>query len=183
MKTETFEPVETTTPVTTPPASLDDANETQPSAIHLKNILVPLDFSERSLKALQYAVPLAKQFGAKLTLLHVLKGPPVYPVDFAYLASLGHDQLTVIETKLEDMIPPELPVETTVRQSAVLEAILEVATEVAADLIITTTHGYTGLKHVFTGGIAESIVRRAPCPVLVVHDEERDFVDVDPVST
>jgi len=173
MKTETLETVEATAALS---PSQDGPIETEPPLINLKSILVPLDFSERSLKALQYAVPLAKQFGAKLTLLHVLKGTAVNPVNIPYLASLDHQRLTVIEKKLEDMIPPDLPVETTVRQSFVLDAILEVAVEVAADLIITTTHGYTGLQHVFKGSTAESVVRRAPCPVLVVHDHERDFV-------
>ena len=169
MNPETPESAETTTPGT-------EAAAVNASPIHLKSILVPLDFSERSLKSLQYAVPLAKQFGAKLTLLHVLKAP-IHKVDFAYLTSLGHQKLTVIEKKLEDMIPPDVAVETTVRQNVVLEAILEVAHEIEADLIITMTHGHTGMEHLIKGSTAESVVRRAPCPVLVLHDQEHDFVD------
>ena len=170
MKTDTPEPVASS-------ASQDGGVTAAPPLINLKNILVPLDFSERSLKALQYAVPLARQFRFEaLTLLHVLKGPDVSPVSIPYLASLDHQRLAVIEKKLEDMIPPDLPVETAVRQSFVLQGILEVAVEVEADLIITTTHGYTGLRHAIHGSTAENVVRRAPCPVLVIHDHERDFV-------
>jgi len=144
--------------------------------IHLKNILVPLDFSRMSLKSLEYAVPLAKQFGAKLILLHVLRAP-AYWKDAPYLADLDREQLAVIEKQLDDMIPAGLPVETAVRQSFVFEGILEVAREIDADLIITTTHGHTGLKHLFKGSTAENVVRRANCPVLVVHEHEHDFVD------
>jgi nucleotide-binding universal stress UspA family protein len=73
-------------------------------------------------------------------------------------------------------ISPELPVDIAVRHNFVFDGILEVAREIRADLIITTTHGYTGLKHLMMGSTAENIVRRAPCPVLVVREVEHDFV-------
>jgi universal stress protein A len=181
MKTETCEPSETAAALNMPAASQHNADAPNSSPIHLKNILVPLDFSEMSLKSLQYAVPLAKQFGAKVTLLHVLKAS-VYFKDAAYLAYVEKERLVVIEKQLDEMIPPGLPVETAVRQSFVFEAIIEVAREIGADLIITTTHGYTGLKHMFKGSTAENVVRRAPCPVLVVHEQEHDFVDALPTK-
>ena len=68
----------------------------------LKNILVPLDFSELSFKSLQYAIPFAMQFGAKLTLLHVVPAP-TYSVDFSYYPPLGPEQLAGIEDQLEDI--------------------------------------------------------------------------------
>jgi len=168
MKTETLDPVETPTPMTT-------AAELTPRVIQMKNILVPLDFSEMSLKSLQYAVPFAKQFGAKLTLVHVVEGPanatlPSFP------ASVSRDKLAAIEKQIEDMIPPELSVDTFVRQSVAFDGILEVAQEIQADLIITTTHGYTGLARLFARGTVANIVRKAPCPVLVVRENEHDFV-------
>jgi universal stress protein A len=176
MKTETCEPPEMTAALNAPAAIRNNATTSNPSPFHLRNILVPVDFSEMSLKSLQYAVPLAKQFGAKVTLLHVLKAS-VYFKDAAYLAYVERERLAVIEKQLDEMVPPGLPVETAVRQSFVFEAILEVAREIGADLIITTTHGYTGLKHMFKGSTAENVVRRAPCPVLVLHEQEHDFVD------
>jgi universal stress protein A len=175
MKTETCEPLETTAALNAPAQVRHNAAAPNSSPIHLKNILVPLDFSEMSLKSLQYAVPLAKQFGAKVTLLHVLKAP-VHFRDAKYLAYLEKEQLAVIEKQLDEMIPPGLTVETAVRQSFVFEAILEVAREIGADLIITTTHGHTGLRHLFKGSTAENVVRRAPCPVLVLHQDEHDFI-------
>jgi hypothetical protein len=82
MKTEIAEP---TAQITTGAASRDEASARPPSAIELKNILVPLDLSEMSLKSLQYAAHFAKQFGAKLTLLHL-----VPPVDEALIWSIPH---------------------------------------------------------------------------------------------
>jgi universal stress protein A len=56
------------------------------------------------------------------------------------------------------------------------EEIIKVARERGVDLIIIATHGYTGLKHFLLGSTTERVVRIAPCPVLVVRQEEQDFV-------
>jgi universal stress protein A len=147
MKTETPEPVETSTPVT---ASRYDAMASTPPTIQLKNILVPLDFSEMSLKSLQYAVPFARLYGARLTLLHVVQ-PENYTLDVSYAVSLGADHFAAIEKRLEDIratkVPLELPADIAIRHNFVFDGILEVAREIHADLIIATTHGYTGLQH------------------------------------
>ncbi len=179
MKTETLEPVATTTPITGADAPRNDIGELTPLPMHLQNILIPLDFSEMSFKSLQYAVPFAQQFGAKLTLLHVIE-PPGYTPELPYPAQLGPEHFAALEKQLEEIgaakIPADVPVNTAVRSNFVFDGILEVAREIQADLIITTTHGYTGLKHLLLGSTAENIVRRAPCPVLVVRELEHDFV-------
>jgi nucleotide-binding universal stress UspA family protein len=175
MKTEICEPIETTAALNAPAIYRRNSTASNPPSIRLKSILVPLDFCEMSLKSLQYAVPLAKQFGAKVTLLHVLKASAHFK-DAEYLAYLEREELAVIEKQLDELIPQGLSVETAVRQSFVFEAILDVAREIGADLIITTTHGHTGLRHLFKGSTAENVVRRAPCPVLVLHQNEHDFV-------
>ena len=56
------------------------------------------------------------------------------------------------------------------------EQIAAVAKEIDADLIIISTHGHTGLKHVFLGSVTENVARIAPCPVLVVREEEHEFL-------
>ena len=63
-----------------------------------------------------------------------------------------------------------------VRLGRAWQEVTEIAREQKSDLIILATHGYTGLKHVLLGSVAEKIVRHAPCPVLSVHPEERDFL-------
>lgn len=152
--------------------------ELAPHALGIRQILVPIDFSETSLKALQYAVAFARQFAARLTLLHVVE-IPVY-AESPYAAPLGYEELKAVKKELEAIrsakIPEEIPVEVTVRQNAAFEGIIEVARECSADLIITATHGRTGLTHLLLGSTAEHLVRRAPCPVLVVRECEHEFV-------
>jgi nucleotide-binding universal stress UspA family protein len=81
----------------------------------------------------------------------------------------------------------DLPVWATVQESNVktetrqrlgtpYEEIVKVAWERSADLIVMATHGYTGLKHFLLGSTTERVVRVSPCPVLVVRQQERDFV-------
>jgi len=73
-------------------------------------------------------------------------------------------------------IPTDVAVDIAVRHDLIFDGVLEVAREIRADLIITTTHGYTGVKHLVLGSTAENIVRRAPCPVFVVRETEQVFV-------
>lgn len=164
----------TTTSPTTVPTSLPSTRQpAQP--LHLQSILVPLDFSEMSLASLRYAAPLARQFGAKITLLHVVQ-PPNYAPELPYPAVIDQENLSLAANTLAairtEKIDSDLQVETVVQHGFVFDNILEVARKVRADLIITTTHGYSGLKHLLMGSTAECIVRKAPCPVLVVRDPE-----------
>lgn len=175
MNTEIPQPVAAASPVTIAAAPQEKVVELIPSVIRMKNILVALDFTEMSLKALRYAVPFAKQFGAKLTLVHVVEAP-AHAADSSFPALHSRDKFATIERQLEDMIPPDVSVDTTVRQNIAFDGILEVAQEIDADLIITTTHGYTGLMQMFNGATVKNIVNRAPCPVLVLREQERDFV-------
>ena len=179
MKTEIREPFETANAVPGATAPGRDSTEVTPLITHLKSILVPLDFSETCLKSLQYAIPFAKQYGAKITLVHIVK-PPLYNSEGLYPEPFGPEHLVGIKENLLGIrmtkIPADLPVEIIVRFGHAFEDILAVAREIRSDLIITTTHGYTGLKHMLLGSTAENVVRRAPCPVLVVREIEHDFV-------
>ncbi|MEI9892550.1 MAG: universal stress protein [Chthoniobacter sp.] len=147
--------------------------------MHLANILVPLDFSDMSLKALRYAVPFAKQFHAKLTLVHVVE-PLAYTPELPFPPAMPPFQAKEIEKALEEVrdanVPPEVPVEVVAGHDFPADAVVQIARERKADLIITATHGRTGLKHLVLGSTAERIVRLAPCPVLVVREREHDFV-------
>lgn len=178
-----FEPVDSNTPGIPTTHATETASgeviEMVPLILTLKNILVPIDFSKTSRKALQYAVPFAKQFEAKITLLHVVD-LPMYPQEFGYILGDESAAFDASKKSLTDLaaraIAPELLAQTIVRRGAALDIVVAVARETHADLIITTTHGYTGLKHVFMGSTAERIVRHAPCPVLVVREKEHEFV-------
>lgn len=156
----------------------DTATEFAPPAFKLENILVPIDFSKTSEKALRYAVPFAKQFGAKITLVNVIDFP-IFPQEIGIPVVDEFEIVEGVEKNLAElaarMVAPELLGKTIVRRGAAWESIVTEAREMPADLIITTTHGYTGLKHVFVGSTAELVVRRAPCPVLVVREKEHEF--------
>jgi universal stress protein A len=146
--------------------------------LKLERILVPMDFSRISLKALDYAVPLAKQFGAKIILLHAIEPPP-YSMDVINVPTGEGFPVGPMKKELDalaKMIEPDLLKEVIVRVGTAFEVITNVARDCEADLIITTTHGHTGLKHVFMGSTAERVVRHAPCPVLVVRKHEHEFV-------
>ena len=147
----------------------------------LKKILVPLDFSACSFKALQYAVPFARQSGASLILLNVVQivyptgefGPLEPPLPETELATASQQQLDAL---IQTHIGSQVPTTTQVRTGQPAEEIVRAASEEEVDLIIISTHGHTGLKHVLLGSVAEHVVRRAPCPVLTVREHEHDFV-------
>lgn len=178
MKNENLESVAATVALAETPAGRADVIELAPVMMHLSNILVPLDFSEMSLKALRYAVPFAKQFNAKITLVHVVE-LMAYTPELPYPPALPLDQTEEVKAELEKIreanVPAGIPVDVVVRHDFAADAVIDVASRMNADLIITATHGRTGLKHVFLGSVAEKIVRHAPCPVLVVRDQEHDF--------
>jgi universal stress protein A len=168
-----------------------------PATLKLKRILVPIDFSKISQKALEYAVPLAKQFKAKITLLHAIEPRP-YPMSLTYGTPRAHTHwssrlmakeavpmgegfpIKPLEKELNELakntIEPQLSKEVIVRVGTAFEVITNVARDCKADLIVITTHGHTDLKHVFMGSTAERVVRHAPCPVFVVRKCEHELV-------
>ena len=161
---------------------LDAATRTAVNPVFkLRRILVPIDFSDCSKKALQYALPLAKEQGADLTLLYVV--PPAYSagefggIDYAQLeANLKAGGAKALAKLALEQVLDSITVETLVRVGSPAREIVETARSLPADLIVISTHGYTGLKHVFLGSVAEHVVQRAPCPVLVVREQERECV-------
>jgi universal stress protein A len=155
--------------------SPDDVSQ----SIHVKNILVPVDFSELSLKSLHYAIPLARQFGAKITLLYVVE-PLTYSPEFPSWMVIPPDPAIEMRKGLDDLrkarIPVDVVVDIVVYDNFVPTGVIEAARTTSADLIIITTHGRTGVGRLLEGSACEKIIRLAPCPVLVLRDSEREFV-------
>jgi nucleotide-binding universal stress UspA family protein len=85
----------------------------------------------------------------------------------------GEKQLSALA---RDEVPDEISLETLVRSGSPAVEIIDVAKRLPADLIVISTHGRTGLKHVFLGSVAEHVVRHAPCPALVVREHEHEFI-------
>ena len=147
-----------------------DVIEMVPLVLKLKEILVPIDFSKTAVRALHYAVPLARQFGAKVTLVHVVELPRLTPG----IEYIGIDAIETrrLKAKLKELakraFPPDVATAVLVEPGSGYDTIVSVAKKRSVDLIVITTRGYTGLKHVLMGSTAEQVVRHAPCPVLVV---------------
>lgn len=147
------------------------------STLRINSILVPLDFSLHSKQALACAVDFARQLGAKLTLLHVVE--PIATPDFAasFPLAMENDRLlAAARNELERVakaarIPRGLVEKVLVRFGRSFHEIAEAARTRKVDLIIISTHGYTGLKHALLGSTTERVVRHAPCPVLVVRQD------------
>jgi universal stress protein A len=155
---------------------------TGPAPFALRKILVPIDFSECSRKALQYAVPLAQQFSASLLLVYVLPvhyyvgsefGPLDVPVPEAELLQNSQEQLAQFA---EREIGERVAATHRVLRGQPVHELVRAAQEEQVDLILLSTHGHTGLKHVLLGSVAENVVRYAPCPVLVVREHEHEFI-------
>ena len=150
----------------------------------VKNILVPVDFSECSRHALTYAAELAGRFGAKLDLLHVWDVPPYIPPealvgipgsDSRSLGQLARDHAREEMDKLIAEHAGTLPLGEALLQSGdPARTIVDVAERRASDLIVIGTHGRTGLSHLLLGSVAEKVVRRATCPVLTVRGAARE---------
>lgn len=143
-----------------------------------QTILVPVDFSEDSLRAVDHAVDLVARLDGKLILLYVVE--PVYyatPADM-YATSpnlallldeqrkVGKEQLARLEESLRKKAKGG--VRTLLKTGSPAQVIVDTAKQQRATMIVMATHGRTGLAHVLLGSVAERVVRLAECPVLTV---------------
>jgi len=141
----------------------------------IKKIVVPIDFSETSAKALPYAVALARSFRAEVLLVHVTEAFRA-PENSSYLPA-GRMK-TAANRAAEEMLShvqreafsENIRSEAIIRSGTPFHEITRAAVRAKADLIILTTHGRTGLKHALLGSTVERVVRHAKCPVMVVRD-------------
>jgi universal stress protein A len=149
----------------------------------LRKILVPVDFSNCSKKALQYAVPLAKQFNGAVILLNVVpcrsgfgREPAARYLEPILEADLRSDAARKLKELAGRFVPFDIPVEIETCFGTEAVEIANAAKKLEADIIVISTHGRTGRAHEFAGSVTESLVQLASCPVLVVREHEHDFV-------
>jgi nucleotide-binding universal stress UspA family protein len=135
----------------------------------IRTILHPTDFSPQSGPAFQVACALARDYTARLVLLHVKLPEIVYGDGYV----LPPDPTIVrkeLQGQLDRLQPPDaaIRVERLLVEGDAVQVILDTAKEVRADLIVLGTHGRTGLGRLLMGSVAEAVLRKAPCPVLTV---------------
>lgn len=151
--------------------SRNSRNGTHESATP-RRLLVPLDFSEASLRAYHHAVRLAVEWHASLTIVHVV------PRDDGWL-EIGREEFRDLDKSLQEQaahelraiaanLPHAVKAEIQVRIGRPAEEIAAAATETKSDLIILSTHGRTGLDRYFVGSVAEHLMRLAPSPVYLM---------------
>ena len=150
----------------------------------VKKILCPVDFSEHSERALKTAVGLAKQNEAELVLLSVVQPLPTsFPTAGTIMSEVRPLPIMMTDASkehLEKMLKDhcgEILDKTTahVTSGVPFVEIVRYAREIEADLIVMGSHGRTGLEHLLIGSVAERVVRKAPCSVLVVRDGQHPF--------
>lgn len=147
----------------------------------IEKILVPIDFSDYSRKALQYAKEFALTFRAKMYLVYVFR-PIFEDIEVGVInesIQFNNEIEEYAEKKLlaliDEEIGTEVQAETVIRMGRPFLEINKAAEEFDIDLIIISTHGHTGVQHLLFGSTAEKVVRKAPCPVLSLREPVKGF--------
>jgi nucleotide-binding universal stress UspA family protein len=143
-----------------------------------RRILVPVDFSDSSARALGHAAGLAAESGRSLIVVHVV------PADYGWLG-IGRDELRDLDRSLQrqaadrlrtfadENVGHKVPADLEVRVGQPAEEIVMAARESKCDSIVISTRGLTGLDRYLIGSVADRVARLAPCPVVLVRPGKR----------
>ncbi|WP_421813612.1 universal stress protein [Flagellimonas sp.] len=145
----------------------------------MKSIIVPVDFSNQSEKALKVAASLAKEHKAELLVLHMLELSPSIMGESGYISQEQVVHLIKLgEKRFSDFLDKpylkDVPVVPVIKHYKVFSEISEVAEKHKADLIVMGSHGADGLQEIFIGSNTERVVRTSDIPVLVIKGNEVD---------
>ena len=138
----------------------------------IKTLLCPVDFSQMSRALPDYAVFMAQSHQAQPKLIHVvdqLHGFDSYKILHMTAIEITHEMERQARTQLKELVAT-LPIPATfdIRFGRAADEIVIQAKEDEVELIVMGSHGRSGISHLLVGSVAESVVRHAPCPVLVV---------------
>lgn len=144
----------------------------------VRKILVPVDFSEHSEHALDYAVWLGAKLGASVAVAHVLgvqiyAAPPMLPMPVALpVAEFRKHAEDALQRLVDRAKPSGLAVESALLEGTPHREINAFAKQCGADMIVMGTHGRSGIERTLLGSVAERIVRTADVPVVTVHKKD-----------
>ncbi|MCB9206464.1 MAG: universal stress protein [Ignavibacteriales bacterium] len=150
----------------------------------VKNVLVPIDFSERSYVSIKYAVEIAEIYKASIQLLHVIEDK--LPAVYALAGKLTiYDLIPDIEEKTKQKLEAiftergssRILHQCFVKKGHAAKDILKFAKEYNSDLIVIATHGITGFEHLFIGSVAEKVVRMSSCPVFTLKSFGKSIIN------
>lgn len=135
----------------------------------IRTILHPTDFSEHSEAAFRLACALARDYNARLIVVHVNTSPtlfeelPVWPEE-------AEEVRTALRAQLSELQPtdPKIRIEYRLEEGHAVTEILRLAAQEKCNLIVMGTHGRTSFARLALGSVVESVQRKAPCPVLSV---------------
>jgi nucleotide-binding universal stress UspA family protein len=155
------------------------ASDYERKQIEIKNILVPIDGSEYSLHAAQYATRIARNEKAQLFCIHVVTPRVPYGYATPAASSTKSGYYDDIKNKVESWFDNvrnmakdegifDIKTEIFIDVKSIIESIIEYATQRNIDLIVIGTRGRTGLKRFFMGSVANGVVQHAHCSVLLV---------------
>jgi nucleotide-binding universal stress UspA family protein len=160
------------------PLGIDDALHgfVTETGMDLRRSLVPTDFGEAAAKALDFAIDLAKKYGATITLLHVYE-VPIYPypgtlADIDFVTPIREAAQKELDSAFDSLKLRGGEARAELLYGVPWSAILDTAANQKADLIVMGTHGRKGVMHALLGSVAEKVVRLSPVPVLTVRSSE-----------
>ena len=155
----------------------------------LKSILCPIDFSEFSVKAYDYAQSLAWHYKAELLVQHVRYSSHAFYIDASYKENrrkLRTDALQKLREFAKRQTRTKVQPQCVVQDGNASDKILSFAETQGVNLIVMGTHGLRGVDRLMLGSVTERVLRKARCPVLVVRKPVHDFVSpgekADPVN-
>ena len=155
--------------------------------IAFKRILVPVDFSEASKKAVTYGLTLADQFNAKLILAHIV--PESSALAYAFPTEtfeIEKEQVEKAQSAIEDLVPAEYAaqhnIQKIVKTGSIEAELLAIVQNEGADLVVMGTHGRRRLGRWFLGSVTEHILRKVPVPVLTVSHVDTEKHEIGMVS-
>jgi nucleotide-binding universal stress UspA family protein len=157
---------------------------TPPKEMEGGHLLVPIDFSDQQPRLLAHARELARAYGMTLTLLHVVEMESLPDVYGAYAdppepGVLADRTETVLDERAQRLREHGVDVRVEVRDGYAAPETLDAAEKMDADLLAIATHGRSGIERMLMGSVAETVIRRAPCPVFVVKSFGQSLVRED----
>lgn len=147
-------------------------------SIRVRRILAPVDFSEASGHALDYAIALARVFNADVHVLYVLEDPFLYAPTTAqsFRDEYEQSQQKQLEQLLGSHTAEGVTIESSMQPGTPFYEIISYSKQNDIDLIVIGSHGKGLVAHALLGSVAEKVVRKAPCPVLTVRSGQHEFV-------